>query len=314
MRSTRRTQNLTRAGVVTAATALATLASLAPAGAATEMDGAWAPFGRCPVDAPSMLAADGKTDVAICISSSSDSGSIKMGTSVVPTGRTDLQAGVITHSDGTTTVVPPADGALVAAPAQLPGGLLGLMCPSDIPLVSDICKQLTDNDLNRVTAKVQSVNTPTDFKLLAGVTQGQPIISLPVRIKLENPFLGDKCYIGSSSNPIVLRPQNTSAPAVKQQRFNPDGTLNSTGVLNQLSILGANQGDSTYAVPGANGCGLLGALDWAVNLKSGLPSASGGNSLALNSTSTYVAAFASPSSAVPNEGKLLSQYWHEGVK
>ncbi|MZD10166.1 hypothetical protein GTW43_34570 [Streptomyces sp. SID5785] len=306
---------LRNASVLVAATALATLASVTPSSAATELNGAWAPFTRCPVDDPAMLAADGRQDIAICIASSSASGSIKLGNTQVPTGRTDLQAGVLTHADGTTTVVSPAGGALVADSAQLPGGLLGLMCPADdIPVISDLCRKITDATLNRVDATIESVNNPSEFQLLAGVAQGKPIIALPVRIKLENPLLGSKCYIGSAKDPIVLRPQNTTAPAVKTQRFDPDGTTNATGVMGQISALGATQGDAAYTAPGANGCGLLGALDWAVNLKTGLPAGSGTNNVVLNDTSTYVAAFASPASAVPNEGALLSQYWHAGVK
>ncbi len=314
MASSGRLSVLVRAGAAVAATALLTLASVAPSSASTELNGLWGPFTRCPVDDPAMLAADGATDVAICISSGSASGSIKLGSSQVPTGRTDLQAGVITHSNGTSTVVSPAGGALIADPAQLPGGLLGLMCPSDIPLVSDICRQLTDNTLNRVTAKVQSVNTPTDFKLLSGVVQGKPILAVPVRIKLENPFLGDRCYIGSASAPIVLRPQNLTTPAVSTERFDPDGTANAAGVLGRLNAVGADQGDTAYAVPGANGCGLLGALDFAVNLKSALPSAAGNNNVVLADASTHVAMFQNPASAVPDEGALLSQYWHAGVR
>ncbi|MFI7340268.1 hypothetical protein ACIBUY_20325 [Streptomyces sp. NPDC050085] len=306
---------LRNASVLVAVTALATLASVAPSSAATELNGAWAPFARCPVDNAAMLAADGKVNTAICISSSSASGSIKLGNTTVPTGRTDLQAGVVTHNDGTSTVVSPAGGALIADPAQLPGGLLGLMCPDDdIPVISDLCAKITNADLNRVDATVESVNTPTDFQLLAGIMQGKPIIALPVRIKLENPLLGSKCYIGSAKDPIVLRPQNTSAPAVKTTRFDANGTANTAGVMSQLSAIGATQGDATYTAPGANGCGLLGALDWAVNLKTGLPAGSGTNNVVLNNTSTYVAAFANPSSVVPNEGALLSQNWHAGVK
>ncbi|WP_372347389.1 hypothetical protein [Streptomyces sp. KL116D] len=306
---------LRKASVLFAATALVTLASVTPSSAATELNGNWAPFTRCPVDAPAMLAADGKVDTAICISSSSSSGSIKLGNTTVPTGGTDLQAGVITHNNGTSTVVSPAGGALIADTAQLPGGLLGLMCPDeDIPVISDLCEKITSAELNRVDATVESVNTPTEFQLLAGVMQGKPIIALPVRIKLENPLLGGKCYIGSAKDPIVLRPQNTSAPTVKTQRFDPSGTPSTAGVMSQLSALGATQGDATYTAPGANGCGLLGALDWAVNLKTGLPAGSGTNNVVLNNTSTYVAAFASPSSVVPNEGVMLSQNWHAGVK
>ncbi|MFM9373648.1 hypothetical protein [Streptomyces sp. Da 82-17] len=320
------------AAAAAASTALALLAAAPPAtattpagsagatGAASEaaedvqLNGEWGPFTRCPVDDPAMLAADGATDTALCIASRSASGSIKIGNQTVPTGATDLQAGVVTHPGATSTVVPPAGGALVADPAQLPGGLLGLMCPSDIPLVSDICRQLTDGRLNRVTATVESVGRPTDFNLLAGVVAGRPILTVPVRIKLDNPFLGDRCYIGSASEPILLRPQNATAPTVRTARFAGDGTADPAGPLNRLSASGADQQDTTYAVPGASGCGLLGTLDWAVNLKTGLPAAAGANAVRLDSASTSVAAFAAPGSVAPEQGRLLSRYWHSAVR
>ncbi|MDI3386254.1 hypothetical protein QIS99_08500 [Streptomyces sp. B-S-A8] len=309
-----------RASAVAAASALALLGAAQPAAAQpaaaddVQLNGVWAPFTRCPVDDPVMLAADGVTDTALCISSRSASGSITIGSRTVPTGATDLQAGVVTHPGGRSTVVPPPGGALVADPAQLPGGLLGLMCPSDIPLVSDICARLTDSRLNRVTATVESVGRPTDFNLLAGVMEGRPILTLPVRIKLDNPFLGENCYLGSASEPIVLRPQNTAVPAVRTDRFAGDGTPDPAGPLNRLSASGADQQDTTYAVPGAAGCGLLGSLDWAVNLKTGLPAAAGTNAVRMTGASTSVAAFTSPGSAAPEQGKRLSEYWHSAVR
>lgn len=316
MPSTRRGPAAARAGTAAAVTALALVAAAQPVAAADDvtLNGEWEPFTRCAVDAPAMLAADGRTDTALCIASKSASGTIRIGSQTVPIGATDLQAGVVTHAGGTSTVVPPSGGALLADPAQLPGGLLGLMCPSDIPLVGDICAQLTDNDLNRVTAVVESVGTPTDFTLLAGVSQGQPILSLPVRIRLENPFLGDHCYIGSASAPIVLRPQNATVPGVRTSRFAGDGTADPAGPLNRLSATGAVQRDVAFAVPGASGCGPFGALDWAVNLKSGLPAVSGVNAIELTDPVIDVAAFASPSSAAPDQGKLFAAHWHSAVK
>lgn len=304
-----------RAGLLAAFTALTAFASMstATAATATQLNGGWEPHTRCPVDDATMLAADGKTDTALCLSSHSTSGSIKLGNTEVPTGASDLQLGVVTHPGGTSTLVSPSDGALVADSAQLPGGLIGLMCPSGIPLVSDICKQLTDNSLNRVTATIQSVNSPSDFKLLAGAGTGQPIVTLPVRIHLQNPFLGNNCYIGSASDPIVLKPQNLTAPTVGSRRFDVDGTTNAAGVMTQLTLGGANQGDSTYAVPGANGCG-AGLLNWAVNLKTGLPSASGNNSVVLNNAATFLTGINGPSKVAPNDGKLLSEYWHTAVQ
>lgn len=305
--------NRARVGLLASFTALAAFASVGSATAATHLNGNWAPFTRCPVDAPAMLAADGETDTAVCVSSHSASGSIKLGNTVVPVGASDLQLGVVTHPNGGATVASPPGGALVADSAQIPGGLLGLMCPSDIPVITGVCKQLTDVNLNRVTATIESVNSPSDFQLLAGASVGKPIITLPVRIHLQNPLLGDKCYIGSSSNPILLRPQNLTRPAASTQQFDGDGTTSEEGPMGRISLLGATQTDTTYAVPGASGCG-LGLLNWAVNLKTGLPAASGTNSLTLNSASTYVATLNDPGSAAPDAGKALSQYWHSAVR
>jgi hypothetical protein len=302
-----------RLGALGAFTALSTVMAMGTATAQTQLNGTWASFTRCPVDNPTMLAADGMTDTALCVSSHSASGVIKLGNTTVPTGASDLQIGVVTHPEGGSTLVSPAGGALIADSATLPGGLLGLMCPSNVPVVSGVCKSITSASLNKVTATIESVNSPSDFQLLAGTTTGVPIVTLPVRIHLQNPLLGDKCYIGSSSNPIVLRPQNVTLPEVGTEAFDANGTPNPDGVMGRINLVGANQGDSTFAVPGASGCG-LGLLDWAVNLKTALPAASGKNSLTLNSAATYAATINDPSSVAPNQGKALSQYWHSAAK
>ena len=294
------------------AAAAAALAVVTPAAAAPALAGAWAPLNRCPVDDPAMLAADGATVAALCLSSSAPSGTFKIGATTLTTGATDLQLGVL-NQGGTYTTVAPASGAVIGDPVDIPGGLLGLMCPSNIPLVSAICLQLANNPLNRVTATIQSAGTPTGFNLAAGVGTGQPIITLPVKIKLDNPFLGSTCYIGSESNPIVLKPANLTKPTGKVVRFNPDGTLNPTGQQGYLSLSGASQGDSTFAVPRASGCGLLGILSGAVDLKQGLPSPSGENNLVLNDAVTNLGGFQVPRNFAPTEGQQLSQRWHAAV-
>ncbi|GAA1360903.1 hypothetical protein [Streptomyces beijiangensis] len=302
-----------RVSALGAFTALSTVMAMGTATAQTQLNGVWGSFTRCPVDHPTMLAADGMTDTALCVSSHSASGVIKLGNTTVPTGASDLQIGVVTHPDGGSTLVSPAGGALVADSATLPGGLLGLMCPSNVPVVSGVCKSITNATLNKVTATIESVNSPSDFQLLAGTTTGEPIVTLPVRIHLQNPLLGDKCYIGSAAKPIVLKPQNVTQPEASTEAFDANGTSNPDGVMGRINLTGANQGDSTFTVPGASGCG-AGLLDWAVNLKTGLPAASGKNSVALNGASTYVATINDPSTVAPDQGKALAQYWHSAVK
>ncbi|WP_406144112.1 hypothetical protein [Streptomyces sp. NBC_01012] len=307
------------AGLAVAAAMVAVPLSTGPAASAAtaraELNGDWAPFSRCPVDDPAMLAADGEVLVATCVSSHSPSGSIKLGSTEATTGANDMQFGVVQDTAaGTFTVVPPDGGALVGEPTEIPGGLLGLMCPDDdIPVISDLCESITDATLNKVTATVESAGTPTEFNLTSGLVTGRQIVKLPIRIRLENPLLGSTCYIGSESDPVVLRPQNTTPPAVEVQRFDVDGTRDAAGAMLRFALTGNDQGDSAFAVPKATGCGPFGSLSWAVNLKTGLPSAAGNNNLVLNNASTYSGGLTAPGLVLPNAGKVLSEYWHSAA-
>ncbi|MBQ1089697.1 hypothetical protein [Streptomyces sp. B93] len=307
------------ARAVTTATALGTaLVAFAATGTATAAaapNGEWAPFTRCPVDAPAMLAADGIARTPQCVVSTSPSGSIKLGNTTVTTGRTNLQIGVIQNSDGTSSVVAPAGGALIADSATVPGGLLGLMCPSNIPAITQICESLSNSTLNKITATVESVGAPYDFNQTAGIVTGETIVAIPVRIHLENPILGGNCYIGSKSNPIVLRPKNLTYPDFGISFFDGDGTVADDGELTRINLTGATQNDSTFAVPGATGCGLglFGLIDAAVNAKTGLPAPAGTNSLTLDNSQTALAGLTAPGTVAPDAGKLLSQAWHSAV-
>ncbi|MGP2437255.1 hypothetical protein [Streptomyces sp. JW3] len=309
-----------RAGIATTVTAVGTaLGAFASMGTATAAaavpNGEWAPFTRCPVDAPAMLAADGLAQTPQCVVSSSASGSIKLGNTTVTTGRTNLQIGVVQNSDGTSTVVAPAGGALIADSATVPGGLLGLMCPSNVPAVTAICEQLSNSSLNKITATVESVGTPYAFNQTAGIVTGEPIVAIPVRIHLENPLLGSKCYIGTQAKPVVLQPENLEFPEFGMTFFQGDGTPADDGEMSRINLTGSTQNDSTFAVPGASGCGLglLGIIDAAVNLKTGLPSAAGKNSLTLNSTQTALAGLNAPGTVAPDAGERLAQNWHSAV-
>lgn len=295
---------------VTGALAAVTLLMTAVPASATTLNGDWAPFTRCPVDDPAMLAADGVTTVDLCIASHSASGSIKLGSISATTGASDLQLGLLS-SAGTFKLVSPSGGGIVSDPVKVPGGLLGLMCPSRLLLVSQLCREATGNSLNNVFATVEPAGAPSDFNLAAGLGTGQPILTLPVKIHLQNPLLASTCTIGSDSNPILLKPANLTSPSGSFTRFDGDGTADpANGALLRIGLSGAAQGDDSFAVPGATGCGLLGLANQAINLKSGLPSPAGQNSLVLNDASTFLAGFNTPSAFAPNAGRQLSGFWH----
>jgi len=250
--------------------------------------GAWTPFDRCPVDDPAMLATDGVTTVSICIASNSTHGSIQIGVlSPTATGNSNLQGGLVGDlNSGIFTFIPPTGGALVGDPVIVTVGSVS------------------------ATATIQSAGTPTDFDLLAGLSVGMPILTLPTKIHLTNGSpvdLGPNCFIGSEVDPMVLHPANTdiSGAMLAFDTFNPDGTIDPNGPLTALVVSGTVQGDDTFAVPVAQGCSA--GLDPVINALVGLPSPSGTNHLVLNDASS---ALALPSTTMT--GQQFANAWHTG--
>src|SRR5262249_56522694 len=103
-------------------------------------------------------------------------------------------------------------------------------------------------------ATVESAGTPTDFNLIAGISLGVPIVTLPTKIHLESHTpvdLGPTCFIGSEQDPMVLHPANTdlSNAMLSIESFDADGTIDPNGVLAALVGSGTVQGDNTFAGP-----------------------------------------------------------------
>jgi hypothetical protein len=307
------------ATAASAASPTAGAASSAAASSAVKLRGDWAPFTRCPVSASSMLHADGNKRIAVCVASVSPAGTLKIGSQTLAAGSSNLQLGLVGNYATGFSIVAPSGGALVAAPVNIPGGLLGLMCPSNIPVISALCALINNSALNTVTASIQPAGTPSGFNFTAGITAGKPIVTIPVKIHLANPLLGSNCYIGTNAHPIVLRPKNVSTPNVRSESFNGNGTPNGNGVMTAIFSTGGTQEDSSFAVPGASGCAppglgfLSGLIDQIVNQKEGLPSAAGNNRLVLHKASAYLGGLSDPSSVAPNDGKDLAKYWHSAV-
>jgi hypothetical protein len=256
--------------------------------------GEWAPLFRCPVDDPAMLASDGTTTLGACLGSNSTHGSITIGNITATTGSTNLQAGlVLDESTGVYAAVQPAGGALVANPVHL------------------------STPVGPVTAVTESAGAPSNFSLFAGITTDQPIITIPIKIHLESPTLGPSCFIGSDQNPILLNPQNTDLSRAKSVGgftfFDPDGVPDSTGPLTAIEITRAVEGDNTFAVPGATGCGTNDSLDAAVDAIAGVPSPSGHNQIVLDDASSAIVIAQGGFPSFPTlTGQQFANDWHVG--
>lgn len=90
-------------------------------------------------------------------------------------------------------------------------------------------------------------------------------------------------------------------------RVSEHGTPNPNRPLFTIVVPGAVQGDNTFSVPGASGCGPNGdgSLNGAVNAIVGLPSPSGANHLVLDDATSSLAA--------PNvqlTGQQFADAWH----
>ncbi|MGA8362981.1 MAG: hypothetical protein WB709_00500, partial [Solirubrobacteraceae bacterium] len=113
-------------------------------------------------------------------------------------------------------------------------------------------------------------------------------LSLPVKVKLDNPLLGESCFIGSNAHPISLSltTGTTSPPKPNEPIKGNVGTLESAGEGAILIVSKNSLVNNSFAAPEAEGCGGIFAflIDALVDGKLGLPSASGHNTAILNGT------------------------------
>ncbi len=175
--------------------------------------------------------------------------------------------GALTDEIGETppTFIPPAGtNGFFSRNIRIPGGILGIEFP--IPG-------------NTVLARAQLAGPASSLVFRFGIPL--TTITLPVKVKLENPILGSNCYIGTNSNPsrINLTTGTTSPPPPNRPISGAIGTIRPEPTY--LSILGARSVDNAFAVPGASGCGLFGIVDPLVNLRLRLPSAGGNNTMSV---------------------------------
>lgn len=264
---------------LTAAAAVTVVSGAAAVGASAAPTGDWADFKDCPT---------GNSLITTCVYSANSSGAFQLGNADVPINKTIRLRGGI-YPDGSAPsgfrFVPPTSvPALEKVPLEVPGGLTGMVTPSairNIPLLGPIFDAAV-NATNGVKATAELVGD-VQFSVGNYVLGAAPAAVLPVRIKLDNPFLGSQCYIGSASNPVVLslRTGTTAPPAPNVPITGDRGTVQLLHAGALMVATGNQLVDNAFSVPAASNCGPWG-FRWAVtpivNLKEGFPSAAGNNS------------------------------------
>jgi hypothetical protein len=271
--------------IATIAGAVAALAVAAPAFATPT--GEFAVFAQCPLS---------NAELSGCISAKTESGELVAGKQKVPiTSPITVQGGFIENeATGELKFVAAANGVTMShSPQPVPGGLAGLINCKEIKEIIEriACEVTFENGLTGVNSTTELAAPASSIGLneLNLIEDPGTPLSLPVKVHLENPFLGSSCYLGSNSHPIVINLTTgaTSPPLPNKSIKGKLGTIDTPGEGLILRISKNSLVNNSFAVPGATGCGgflieLL--LDPIINAKLGIPAAAGNNTAILNGT------------------------------
>jgi hypothetical protein len=209
--------------------------------------------------------------VEACLYSVIKSGHFKMGSKNVPISKPmTLSGGVNGSLEG---FVANSKGGLSPVKQIVPGGVIGLTG-------LDWLVNFLSIEALQLFAVTELVGPPV-------IGEG---ISLPIRVHLINPVLGNNCYVGSASSPIKLNLiEGTTSPPPPNKPISgkaPEFSFDEASSI--ITIPNGTYVDNSFAAPGASGCvlTLFGfipvSINGLVNSQSGLPSAAGRNETVQN--------------------------------
>ena len=181
---------------------------------------------------------------------------------------------------------------LSATPQPVPGGLAGLVNCKEIEnfFVRVACELVFENGLTGVNATLELAKPASEieiseYNLLA---EEGLALKLPVKIHLENPFLGSSCYVGSSTNPIIwnLTTGTTSPPSPYTPITGTSGVSEQKENAEIAQLNGNELVENNWAAPSASGCdepfGFI--IDPILNSQLGVPNSAGQNTAILKNT------------------------------
>ncbi len=227
------------------------------------------PFADCPV-----------ATSAICIASFTTGGEFKFGNKAVPIPEgtvITLQGGLPKEGYEGQTLIPPPDGkTLSEVPLTVPGGLVGIAgLGGEVQATAQLAGPV---EVNRA-----------DLAIPVG-----PAVTLPIKVKLSNPVLGEDCYIGSDEEPIVLHLTvgKTAPPAPAEPIEGHRNPIEYKDKKRIAYIPNNTLVDNDFAVPGVSGCGgaLSAIVDPIVDLDIGLPAEAGKSKVVMTATLEETAA------------------------
>jgi hypothetical protein len=262
------------------------LAALGLAGSAqAKLTGNYTKFAQCPYS---------NLEVKKCIYSVTKSGEVVLGSKKVPiVNPVILQGGTkAQNEEGYAAFVGATNGiTLSKAPQPVPGGLAGIVNCKEIKdfFLRISCEVTFENGVTGLNSTLELARPASEIVVSENnlATETGTALKMPVKVHLENPFLGSECYVGSSSSPIIwnLTTGTTSPPEPNKPisgkagfiEFLEEGRI---AVSKEASLV-----DNAWSAPGATGCGgflveLI--LDPIINAAAGVPAAAGHNTAILN--------------------------------
>jgi hypothetical protein len=275
---------------------LAVVLGLALASSASaKLTGNYTKFAQCPYP---------NTEVKKCIYSVTESGEVVLGSKKVPiVNPVTLQGGVgAVGEDEFGQFFAASNGVTLSkSPQPVPGGLAGLVNCKEISnvLLRLSCEAALENGVTGVDSTLELAGPASEIRVSENHLAGETgtALELPVKIHLENPFLGSNCYVGSSSSPIIwpLTSGETSPPGPNKPIHGSVGIFEFFEEGRILEDKEAILVENAWSAPGATGCGgplveLL--LDPVVNVSGGLPAAAGKNTAILVNTINVASAVA----------------------
>lgn len=267
-----------------AALAAAAVASLGLAGAAhAELEGEFVKFQYCPYE---------NTEAKKCLYSVTEGGEVTLGSKTVPIVNDAVLQGAFGKPNKETKIseffgATEGQPTLEPVAQPVPGGLAGLINCKEISnwLLRISCEITFENGLTGLDSTLELAGSPEDIEISEQNMNRKEntALKLPVKVHLENPFLGSNCYVGSDGSPIVW---NLTSGKTADEEL--EGSFGKASFLESGLILHITENslvENAWAAPKANGCGGLFSfiIDPIVNASAGLPAASG-NVAILNNT------------------------------
>ena len=252
--------------------------------AQAKLVGNYTKFAQCPYS---------NLEVKKCIYSVTKAGEVVLGSKKVPiVNPVILQGGTgAVNEEGYRAFFAATNGiTLSKAPQPVPGGLAGLVNCKEITdfFLRVSCEVTFENGVTGLNSTLELARPASEIVVSENnlAAESGVALKMPVKVHLENPFLGSGCYVGSSGSPLIwnLTTGTTSPPGPNTPITGKAGFIEFLEEGRISEAKDASLVDNAWSAPGASGCGgflveLL--LNPIINSAAGVPAAAGKNTAIL---------------------------------